>query len=111
MNVTFEVDDGRGAVAFEWNAAKASENIRKHGISFEEVATIFLNDVLTVEDTSSHGERREISLGALGDVPSATVVVCVVHTDRNGNIRIISARKATAREKRRYEAHFTRTHR
>ena len=75
---------------FEWDDAKNAANRRKHGISFEEAATIFAGPVLSSADAHDD-EARERSYGLLGGV----VVVCVIHTDRNGTTRIISARKAT----------------
>lgn len=110
MKVEIELDDGAGAVRFEWDSAKDYINLKKHGISFEEAAHIFLDEPLTIEDTSAHDELREISYGRIGDPPGATVLVCVVHTDREGTIRIISARKATAHEKKRYDAHIAKTY-
>lgn len=112
MKVEFdlELDDGSGALPFEWDSEKDSANLGKHGISFAEAATIFQDEVLTVEDASSSGEMREISLGRLGSEPGATVVVCVVHTERHGRTRIISARKATAHERKQFDVHFRKTY-
>ena len=112
MNVEFELEpnDGGGALTFEWDAGKSSANLKKHGISFEEAATIFQDDVLTAEDTGSLGETREISFGRLGHDQGATVTVCVVHTERNGDTRIISARKATPHERKHFDAHIKKTH-
>ena len=105
MTVGFALElDGGGTLYFEWDDAKNRTNLKKHGIRFEEAATIFLEDVLTAEDTHAAGERREISFGRLGRPPGRTVVVCVVHTERNGTIRIISARKATAHERKLFDA-------
>ena len=84
---------------FEWDEEKNLANQRKHGISFEEAATIFEGPVLSLEDEGQEGEVRERSYGLIGGV----VVACVVHTDRDGATRIISARKATARERKAYE--------
>lgn len=109
MNVAYELHDTSGTLFFEWDARKASENHSKHGILFEDAAHIFLEDTLAIEDTSARGELREVSFGRLGNGSRTTVIICVVHTDRNGTICIISARKATAHEKRRYETHFTGT--
>lgn len=84
---------------FEWDDAKSAENLTKHGISFEEAATIWDGPVVVGHDERHHSEVREISFGLIG----ATTVVCVVHTERNGNRRIISARKATRRERRDFD--------
>ncbi|UWQ57278.1 BrnT family toxin [Leisingera caerulea] len=105
-----ELDDGSGTLVFEWDTDKDSANLKKHGISFEEAAAIFQNDVLTDEDTSAYGERREISFGRLEGDPGTTVIVCVVHTERNGNTRIISARKATTHERKNFDVYFQKTY-
>lgn len=87
---------------FEWDEAKNHANQRKHGISFEEAVTIFDGPVLSLEDEYHHSEVRERSYGLLGGV----VVVCVVHTDRDGVIRIISARKATRNERKHFDVYL-----
>ncbi|WP_417675153.1 BrnT family toxin [Roseibium sp.] len=112
MNVEYDLvlEDGSGTLTFEWDAEKDAANLRKHGISFSEAATIFQNDVLTNEDTSAYGEMREISFGRLGDNPGTTVILCVVHTERNGNIRIISARKATPHERKLFDVYIQKTY-
>jgi hypothetical protein len=79
---------------YEWDDDKNAQNLRKHGISFEEAVTIFDGPVLSLEDEGHHSEVRERSYGLIGGV----VVACVVHTQRGGNTRIISARKATKSE-------------
>jgi hypothetical protein len=82
---------------FEWDEAKNASNRQKHGISFEEAILIFNGPVLTRADVHHEsGEVRELSFGLLGGI----VVLAVAHTDRNGRTRIISARKATARERK-----------
>lgn len=86
---------------FEWDPEKNIINVRKHGLSFEEAASIFDGPVLTGPDDSA-GEVREKSFGLLGGM----VVVCVIHTERNGKIRIISARKATATERKYFDAYL-----
>jgi len=86
---------------FEWDPNKNASNLQKHGLSFEEAASIFNGPVLSAPDYSSN-EPREKSFGLLGGV----IVVCVVHTDRSGKIRIISARKATAQERKLFNAYL-----
>ena len=91
---------------FEWNENKNQQNIRKHGISFEEASEIFYGIVFTtIDERYDYGEIREISIGAIQGV----IIITVIHTERNGNIRIISARKATLKERRIYYDYFTRT--
>jgi hypothetical protein len=88
--------------AFEWDEHKNQENIRRHGISFERAKTIFDGIVHSeIDDRSEYGEVREKSIGLLEGV----VVAVVIHTDRNGKIRIISARKADKQERMDYYAY------
>lgn len=89
---------------FEWDDDKNGANRRKHGISFEEAATIFDGPVLSLEDASDPREVRERSNGLIGGV----VVACVIHTDRDDAIRIISARKATPNERKLFDAYLKR---
>ena len=87
---------------FEWDTEKAKANYKKHKVRFEEAARIFDGDCLTrIDDEEDYGELREITIGALSEM----VVLTVVHTDRDGVIRIISARKADGRERRDYDEH------
>jgi uncharacterized DUF497 family protein len=89
---------------FEWDEDKNRANRRKHGIGLEEAATIFDGPVLTLEDESDPREVRERSYGLIGGL----VVACVIHTDRDHTIRIISARKATPNERKLFDAHLKR---
>jgi uncharacterized DUF497 family protein len=88
-------------VSFEWDSAKAGTNLRKHGVDFADaVAALEDEAALTLEDASADGERRWITLGmdALGRV------LIVIYTWRGDTIRLISARRATAHERKQYEA-------
>lgn len=88
-------------LTFEWDEAKAKSNIIKHNISFEEGKTIF-NDpmLLTFADLEHNAhEKRFINIG----LSSAGRVLVLIHTERYGRIRIISCRKATGSERKRYE--------
>ena len=88
---------------FEWDERKNRSNIAKHEISFDEARLIFEGPVLQlVDDRADYGEVRQISIGLLREV----VAVTVVHTDRIGVTRIISARLANRKEKRLYHEHF-----
>ena len=86
---------------FEWDQNKATKNLRKHGISFEEAATAFGDPFsITIHDPlHSENENRFILLG----MSSKIRLLVVVHTDRHGKIRIISARRANKKERRKYE--------
>ena len=90
------------ALLFRWDQRKAKANLRKHGISFEEASSAFGDPIsITIEDVDhSYGENRYILLGETLEHH----LVIVVHTDRNGEIRIFSARLATRQERRSYEA-------
>ncbi|MBW4621140.1 MAG: BrnT family toxin [Cyanosarcina radialis HA8281-LM2] len=86
---------------FEWNPDKAALNVEKHGVSFQEAATVF-NDPLSVtfpDPDHSMGESRYVIIG----ISRLAELLVVAHTDREEKIRIISARKATRQEKRFYE--------
>ena len=85
---------------FEWDDAKSTVNVAKHGVSFQLARRIFDGPVLTVrDDREDYGEVREISIGSIDNI----AVLTVVHTYRQGKVRIISARPASERERRRYE--------
>lgn len=90
---------------FEWDEAKNEMNLRKHRIRFEEAATIFDGPVLTAEDDGQFDEVRERSYGLL----NGAVVVCVVHTQRGDVTRIISARKATRKEREYFHDYLQKT--
>jgi len=87
---------------FEWDNDKNAINLAKHGISFEEAATIFEGPVFTLADEGSPDEVRERSYGLINGI----TVICVIHTDRGEAIRIISARKATRNERELFNAYL-----
>ncbi len=85
---------------FEWDSVKNIANIRKHDIGFNDAVGIFQHPVLSRIDTKEdYGEERWISIGKM---QSLTIVIVYVEYI-NDIIRIISARKATKREKKYYE--------
>ena len=85
---------------FEWDEAKNEINIRKHGIDFADVTDMFNHPMLTLlDDREDYGEERWIGLGWMQQL-----IGVVVYVERyEDTIRIISARKATKHEVRRYE--------
>ena len=88
---------------FDWDKAKSEANLEKHGISFDEARHIFDGPVLTwVDDLQDYGEKRYISIGEL----SQTAVLVVVHTERSGKTRLISARKANHQERKIYDGYL-----
>jgi uncharacterized DUF497 family protein len=89
------------ALNFEWDAAKAAANLRKHGVGFDEACSAFADPLSsTIRDPMhSMGERRFVLLGR----SSAGRLLVVSHTDRGATIRFISARPATRPERKSYE--------
>ena len=83
---------------FEWDEEKEKKNIRKHGISFEIAAKVFMDpNRIEYYDDRNYGEERYVLIGYSGNVLS------VSYTMRGDAHRIISARLATKEERRRYE--------
>ena len=86
---------------YEWDPKKAKANLRKHQVSFEEAAMVFLDPLaVTYPDPDHSGDEvREITVGH----SARQKVIFLYHTQRRDRIRIIGARKATPRERRQYE--------
>ncbi|MCI0333190.1 MAG: BrnT family toxin [Planctomycetes bacterium] len=86
---------------FEWDDQKAARNLTKHGVSFQEAATVFGNPLaMTYYDPDhSQDEDRFLTVGH----SSAGGLLIVSHTDREDRVRIISARRATRKERKAYE--------
>ncbi|PYS60233.1 MAG: hypothetical protein DMF74_19245 [Acidobacteria bacterium] len=86
---------------YEWDPKKAKANQRKHGVSFDEAASVFLDPLaVTFPDPDHSGEEfREITIGR----SASQRVVFLSHTRRGDRTRLISARKATRRERKQYE--------
>lgn len=84
---------------YQWDPRKARNNLQKHGISFADAITVLSDDyAITIKDDLSSEERYvTIGMDALGRI------LVVVYTFRESTIRVISARKATAREQEEYE--------
>ena len=87
---------------FEWDPAKADQNFRKHGISFEEAKSVFFDEsaVEFCDDEHSEWEDRFLLLGLSSRL--RLLLVCHCYREREAVIRIISARKATKNEGRHY---------
>ncbi len=94
-------------ITCEWNSHKASENARKHGVSFDEAKSAFLdeNARLIVDDEHSDDEDRFILLGLSIQLRLLVVVHC--HRESDNVIRIISARKADRFERRQYSEYLS----
>ena len=88
---------------FEWDEAKARGNFIKHGVSFDETRTVF-TDIFGLEEFDerhSESEERWILVGT----SSLERILVVVYTERNSHIRLISSRKANAKERKKYTAY------
>jgi len=89
------------SIKFEWDLRKARQNLRKHGIGFDEATTV-LADTLSVtipDPDHSDDEERSVTMG----LSNRHRLLIVVHTEEEETIRIISARTADRLERRKYE--------
>ncbi len=86
---------------FEWDPKKAEKNLRKHGVSFEEAASVFANELAAVYEDPDHSaeERRYLIIGR----SVRDRLLHIAFADRDSRIRIISARKVTRKERKLYE--------
>ena len=88
-------------LSFEWDEEKAKAHLKKHRVSFDEATTVLIDSFsITIPDPDhSVDEQRYIDIGSSDNGR----VLVVVYTERGSNIRIISCRKATLSERKRYE--------
>ena len=91
---------------FEWDPLKAHANFRKHGITFERAATVFMDSraLSLLDEEHSQNEERWVTLGL--DQTGILILVCHTHLkeqERGAHVRIISARKASKNETRQYK--------
>jgi hypothetical protein len=88
-------------LTFEWDEVKSKVNLQKHKVSFEEGKTIFNDPFLFTfpDNVHSSNEDRFINIG----LSANGLILVLTHTERQDTIRIISCRKATARERKFYE--------
>lgn len=86
---------------FEWDPDKAAANLEKHGVSFEEAATVFDDPLADSYEDPDHsdGEQRFLTFGFSRDGRP----LVVGHCDRDDRVRIIHARPMTGRERRQHE--------
>ena len=91
------------SIKFEWEASKAASNIQKHGVTFEEARTVFFDERARLVNDPDHSESEDrfILLGFSSSL--RVIVVCHCYRSEGNVIRIISARKATATEKKAYD--------
>ncbi|WP_417483090.1 BrnT family toxin [Maricaulis sp.] len=80
---------------FAWDEAKDKANRRKHGFGFDLAVRAFKGQCLTLPARNVGGEARSLTIGRIEDL----LVIAVVHTDRQGRTRLISARPASRRER------------
>ncbi len=87
---------------FEWDREKAKKNLKKHNVSFDEAMTVFYDPLSATFDDPDHsvGEQRYITIG----YSSRSRLLVVSYAEREDTIRIISARPATAHERKRHES-------
>ncbi len=86
---------------FEWDENKANQNLKKHGVSFEEASAVFSDPLARTIQDPLHSEEEDRFVN-LGESQSRRLLV-VVFTERGDKIRIISARVATRRERKDHE--------
>lgn len=86
---------------FDWDPGKARSNVEKHALSFEEAATVFFDPLSATFADPDHSddEDRFVTVG----YSSQNRLCVVVHVEREGTLRIISARQASAQERKRHE--------
>ena len=88
-------------IKFEWDDPKASSNLSKHGVSFDEAVTVFGDGRALTFSDSEHSELEDRS--RTYGISNKSRLLVVVHTERRNGIRMISAREATRYEKSIYE--------
>lgn len=88
-------------MVFEWDENKEKINLAKHGIDFSTAALVFgdVNRIEMFDAVHSEYENRYITIG---EIHGVAIVLLVVYTERGETIRLISARKATKQERRKY---------
>jgi uncharacterized DUF497 family protein len=89
-------------MVFEWDARKASANLRKHGVSFEEARTAFLDEHALLIDDPDHSDQEERFVLLGYSRVMRLLVVCHCYRSGGATVRILSARKATRTEAKFY---------
>ncbi len=89
------------SVEYEWDSSKAAQNLKKHRVSFEEAVTVLQDPLGSTffDPDHSEDESRFITIGR----SNRQRFLFVSHLDRGNRVRIVSARRVTARERRAYE--------
>ena len=86
---------------FEWDRDKAVANVKKHGVSFDEAVTVFYEPLSATFLDPDHSQEESQLITVGYSAQGRLLVVC--HTERRGAVRVINARRATPRERRRHE--------
>ena len=92
---------------FEWDPNKAKENLKIHGVSFDEASTAFRDTLSLAIYDPLHSEEED--RGVLIGISHKDRLLVVVHTERGDTIRLISARKASKKERKQYEENAKRS--
>jgi uncharacterized DUF497 family protein len=90
-------------MVFRWSESKAEANNKKHGVTFEEAATVFGDENAKIYDDEDHSTDEERFLLLGHSVISRLLMVCHCYREDDAVTRIISARTATRHERRKYE--------
>ena len=91
---------------FAWDAAKAEENAKKHGVSFEEASTVFADESARLKHDPDHSQAEDRFLLLGFSVKLRMLIVCHAYRENDEVIRIITARKATPSERRQYGSYL-----
>lgn len=89
------------ALFFEWDDTKSAENLRKHGVSFEEAATTFADPMSLTIDDPVHSENEDRFIIMATSLRGRLLIT--VFTERGDQIRLISSRRASSPEQQQYE--------
>jgi hypothetical protein len=91
---------------FAWDRTKAEENIRKHGVSFEEASTVFADENARLKHDPDHSQAEDRFLLLGFSAKLRMLIVCHAYRENDEVIRIISARRATPSERRQYGSYI-----
>ena len=91
---------------FAWDEAKAEENRHKHGVSFEEASTVFVDENARLKHDPDHSQEEDRFLLLGFGAKLRLLIVCHAYRENDEVIRIISARKATPNERRQYGSYI-----
>jgi len=90
-------------ILFDWDDAKEESNKKKHGVSFEEAMTAFVDEYAQIYDDEEHSDNEERFILIGYSEKTRLLMVCHCYRDSDAITRIISARKATRQERQKYE--------